>query len=47
MTNTIAAFLAAVILALLAMDWLVYDWWNLIYVLKKGADLIEWLAFWR
>lgn len=47
MTNTIAIFLAVIILGLLAVDWLMYDWWNLIYLLKKGTHLIEWLAFWR
>lgn len=47
MTNTIALFLAAVILGLLAVDWLMFDWANLVYLLKKGTTLIEWLAFWR
>ena len=47
MTNPIAIGLALLILAALALDAFAYDWANLVFLSKKGLELIEWLAFWR
>ena len=47
MTNTIAFWLAALILAALAVDVFVFGTEHLIFLGKKLLALIEWLAFWR
>ncbi len=47
MTNTIAIWLGLVITALLAADYIYYDWANTLFLLRKFMELIEWLAFWR
>ncbi|WP_375256287.1 hypothetical protein [Yoonia sp.] len=47
MTNTIALWLAFVIAAFLAFDHFLYEWANIVFLLRKLFDLIEWLAFWR
>ncbi|WP_199910655.1 hypothetical protein [Loktanella sp. Alg231-35] len=47
MTNTIAIWLGLIIAALLATDYVLYDWANTLFVLRKFMDLIEWVAFWR
>lgn len=47
MTNRLAVILFLVILALLAFDYVAYDWANTIFLLRKATAFIEWLAFWR
>lgn len=47
MTNTIAIWLGLIITALLATDYVLYDWANTLFLLRKFMELIEWLAFWR
>lgn len=47
MTNQIAIGLGLVILALLGLDYFLTDWSNTLFLMRKFADLIEWVAFWR
>lgn len=47
MTNQIAIGLGLLILAGLGLDAALHDGANLLFLLRKLADLIEWLAFWR
>lgn len=47
MTNRIALVLALLILGAVAIDYLYYGNEHLIFLAKKMAELIEWLAFWR
>ena len=47
MTNAIAFWVFALIAAALATDWYVFDAGGLIFVARRGMDLIEWLAFGR
>jgi hypothetical protein len=47
MTNTIALWLVLIIAALLAIDYVQYDWANTLFLLRKLLALIEWVAFWR
>lgn len=47
MNTQIAIGLAIIILGLLFLDSFLNNWQASIFLLKKGADLIEWLAFWR
>lgn len=47
MTNQIAIGLGLLIAVFLGIDAMVYDWSNTLFLAKKFADLIEWLAFWR
>ena len=47
MTNSIAVFLGLVIIGMIIGDVMVFDSANLLFLGKKLADLIEWLAFWR
>jgi hypothetical protein len=46
MTNRIALVLAVLILALVAAD-LALDWGGTLFLARRFADLVEWLAFWR
>jgi hypothetical protein len=46
-TNQIAIVLAASILALLVADWQLFDLSNSLFLARKFADLLEWVAFWR
>ena len=46
MTNRIALVLAALILALVAVD-LALGWGGTLFLARRFADLVEWLAFWR
>jgi len=39
--------LAIVILAALGLDALVNSWDATMFLLRKGADMVEYLAFWR
>lgn len=47
MTNKIAIGLAAVIIGLVIFDWLEFGWQNSLFLARKFADLLEWVAFWR
>ncbi|PIE12763.1 MAG: hypothetical protein CSA70_08680 [Rhodobacterales bacterium] len=47
MTDKIALGLGLVILSLLGLDYFMADSANLLFVLKKMTDLIEYIAFWR
>ncbi len=47
MTNQIAITLGAIILIGLGLDWYIGDWTATLYLSRKLADLIEWMAFWR
>ncbi|SDN87992.1 hypothetical protein SAMN05216196_102420 [Lutimaribacter pacificus] len=47
MTNQIAIGLGLSILAAIGIDAFACDGANLLFLAKKGLELIEWLAFWR
>ncbi len=47
MTNTIALWLAVLILGFLALDYFYLDWNVVVFLGRKLLDLIEWMAFWR
>ena len=47
MTNQIAIVLGSIILIGLGLDWFLGDWSATLYLSRKLADLIEWMAFWR
>ena len=47
MTNQIAIMLGAIIVLGLGLDWILNDGSGALYLGRKMADLIEWLAFWR
>jgi hypothetical protein len=47
MTNTIAAWLAGLIILLLVGDAWFFGTEHLLYLAKKFYDFIEWVAFWR
>ncbi|MDP2740721.1 MAG: hypothetical protein Q8O82_18910 [Pseudorhodobacter sp.] len=47
MTDRIAFFLAACLSAALALDLLANDGTALMFALRKFADMLEYLAFWR
>lgn len=47
MTNRIAIILAVVIVALLVFDWQEFGGANSLFLARKFAVLVEWVAFWR
>ncbi|MEO0936959.1 MAG: hypothetical protein AAFY38_02265 [Pseudomonadota bacterium] len=47
MTNRLAIILGLIIVAAIAYDTIGNDAANLVFLGKKLAELIEWLAFWR
>ena len=47
MTNQIAIILGLMILGLLGLDAFLFDGANILFLLRKMADMIEWMAFWR
>ena len=47
MNNQLALALGALILIGLGLDYYEFDWANTLYLGRKLADLIEWMAFWR
>ena len=47
MTDRIAIVLGFVIVAAIAADILANDSAALMFLLRKFADMVEWLAFWR
>lgn len=46
MSNRLAVILGALIVATIALD-LIMGWGGTVFALRKLADLIEWMAFWR
>ncbi len=47
MTDRIALVLGLVIVAAIAADILANDSQALLFLMKKFADMVEWMAFWR
>ncbi len=47
MNTQIAIGIGLVIVGLIFLDKVFFDWDNLVFLLRKLSDLIEWLAFWR
>jgi len=47
MTNRLAIVLGMLILGALVVDVLLNGTTNLVFLGKKLADLIDWIAFWR
>lgn len=47
MNNQIAIALGLLILVFLGVDKVYNDWSMTLFLARKLADLIEWLAFWR
>jgi uncharacterized membrane protein len=47
MTNRIALVLGLMIIGAIVVDVMYYGTEHLVFLAKKMADLIEWLAFWR
>ncbi|WP_223424799.1 hypothetical protein [Tateyamaria pelophila] len=47
MTNRIALFLGVFLIAAITLDVMVYGSEHIIFLSKKLADLLEWMAFWR
>jgi len=47
MTNKIAFVLALIIIGAIVADYIYYGTEHIIFLAKKMAELIEWLAFWR
>jgi hypothetical protein len=47
MTNRIAIVLGGIIVALIALDILLFGADNMLFLGKKLVELIEWMAFWR
>ncbi len=47
MTNQIAIALGVIILIALGWDGFLNDWNATLFLGRKLADLIEWMAFWR
>lgn len=47
MTDRIALALGLVVIAAIAADILAKDTQGLLFLMKKFADMVEWMAFWR
>lgn len=47
MTNQIAIGLGLLIIAGFGLDAVLYEGEGLLFLIRKLAELIEWLAFWR
>ncbi|WP_299602999.1 hypothetical protein [uncultured Tateyamaria sp.] len=47
MTNRIALVLALLIIGAITLDVMLYGMEHLIFLGKKFAELLEWIAFWR
>ncbi len=47
MTNRIALYLGIILVAAITVDVMLYGSDHTIFLSKKLADLLEWLAFWR
>jgi len=47
MTNKLALIIGILVVALFVTDDILYDRASTIFLLRKLAALIEWMAFWR
>jgi hypothetical protein len=47
MTNSIAVFLGLLIIGFVALDHFVLHWEVPVFLMRKLATLIEYIAFWR
>lgn len=47
MTNTLAILLGLFIVGGIFIDVFLFESENIVFLVKKLADLIEWMAFWR
>lgn len=47
MNTQIAIGLGLIIIGLLFLDMFFFDWDNLIFLMRKMGELIEYIAFWR
>lgn len=47
MTNQIALILCLCIVGLIAVDVVLFDTGNLLFLSRKFLEFTEWLAFWR
>lgn len=47
MTNKFALIFGAMLVALFALDYLVFGWGLPVFLGQKLAETIEWMAFWR
>jgi hypothetical protein len=47
MTNRIALVLGFLIVGAIIVDYVYYGTEHIVFLAKKMAELIEWLAFWR
>ncbi|MBY4891512.1 hypothetical protein KUL25_01890 [Rhodobacteraceae bacterium N5(2021)] len=47
MTNTLAIWICILIAAFLAVDAVLFDWNTSLFLGRKFADLLWWMAFWR
>lgn len=47
MTNSIALSLGLLIVGVIAVDVMLFGSDHLVFLGKKFADLLEWMAFWR
>ena len=47
MTNTIAIWLAALILGFVLLDALVLQTGATLFLARQGIDFLQWIAFWR
>ncbi len=47
MTNQIAIGFGLLLIAAIGLDVALYDSKNLLFLMRKLVELIEWLAFWR
>ncbi|SDH97287.1 hypothetical protein [Lutimaribacter saemankumensis] len=47
MTNQISIGLGVAVLVAIGIDAYAMDGANLLFLAKKGMELIEWLVFWR
>jgi len=47
MTNTLALWLGAIIIAVFIADAVWFEWGLPVFVMKQLSFLIEWLAVWR
>lgn len=47
MTNTLALWLFAIIVAAIGWDYWQNDLGVVVFLGRKGLDLLQWIAFWR
>ncbi|QXT38837.1 hypothetical protein [Gymnodinialimonas ceratoperidinii] len=47
MTNTLAIWIVIVIAAFIAVDAVMLDYTMSLFLARKFADLLNWMAFWR